>query len=213
VEGDAQMAYMKLLRIEPFGERDRRHWIAFLATQMFRTPWFVVQNLARLKETIAGKAIAYPTDVASLRRAYETLFTNDDVFANVYRLIVGRKWAIWRAATGSQFVRSDNPVVVSVDRASGTTVFYPMSPDACFVAGPELLSGEPRIVPVQRPLDEHTTDSVNRRMASSARHSVIARPEQDDAVLRANLESCLGRTWLGLTKANRFLPEYWGDLV
>jgi len=213
VEGDAQTPYMKLLRVEPLSERDRRHWIAFLATQMFRTPWFVVQNLAHLKETIGTKAITYPTDIASLRRAYETLFTNDDVFTAVYRLIVGRKWSIWRAPGRSQFVRSDNPVIVSLDRTAGTTVFYPMSPDACFVAGPEVLSGEPQIVPARRQLDDSATNEVNRRMAVSARHSVIARPEEDDAVLRGLLETCLGRRWVELKKGNRFLPEYWGDLA
>lgn len=213
VEGDAQKPYMKLLRVEPFSEQDRRHWVAFLATQLFRTPWFVVQNLAHLKETIGARPIAYPTDVASLRRAYETLFTNDDVFAAVYRLIVGRRWAIWKAAAGCQFVRSDNPVVVSADEAAGTTVFYPMSPEACFVAGPELLSGKPDMVPARRQLDEQATNTVNRRMAISARHSVIARPELDDTALRGHLESRLGRRWLELTKSNRFLPEYWGDLA
>ena len=152
VEGDAQSPYMKLLRVEPLSERDRRHWIAFLATQMFRTPWFVIQNLAHLKETIGTRSIAYPTDIASLRRAYETLFTNDDEFAAVYGFIVGRKWSIWRAHGGSKFVRSDSPIEISRDRTV-TTVFYPMSPDACFVAGPEVLSEEPQIVPAERQLN------------------------------------------------------------
>lgn len=213
VEGDAKIPYMKLLRVEPFSEPDRRHWVAFLATQLYRTPWFIVQNLSHLKQTIGAKPIAYPTDIASLRRAYETLFTNDDVFAAVYRLIVGRKWAIWRAPAGCQFVRSDNPVLVSVDRTAGTTVYYPMSPEACFVAGAEVLAGEPDMVPTQRQVDERATNEVNRRTAISARHSVIARPEADDTVLRAHLESRLGRRWIEVTKGNRFLPEYWGDLA
>ena len=50
-------------------------------------------------------------------------------------------------------------------------------------------------------------------MAMSARQTVIARPEDDDAVLRRLLEICLGRRSIELKKGNRFLPEYWGDLV
>ena len=138
IEGDAEVPYRKLLEVVPFSETDRRHWVAFLAAQMFRTPWFLVQSLAGLRDIIATRDISYPTDVASLRRAHETMFTNPDVFTMVYRLVVDRRWEIWKAPPGSQFVRSDHPVVTSTN-GTLTTVFYPLSPDRCFVAGPALV--------------------------------------------------------------------------
>ena len=95
---------------------------------MFRTPWFLVQSLAGLRDIIATRDISYPTDVASLRRAHETMFTNPDVFTMVYRLVVDRRWEIWKAPAGSQFVRSDHPVVTSTN-GTHTSVCYPLSPD------------------------------------------------------------------------------------
>ena len=79
IEGDAEIPYRKLLEVVPFSETDRRHWVAFLAAQMFRTPWFLVQSLAGLRDIVATRDISYPTDVASLRRAHETMFTNPGV--------------------------------------------------------------------------------------------------------------------------------------
>ena len=43
------------------------------------------------------------------------MFTNPDVFTMVHRLVVGRRWQIWKAPVGSQFVRSDHPVATSTN--------------------------------------------------------------------------------------------------
>jgi len=58
------------LEIAPFSETDRRSRVAFLAAQMFRTPWFLVQSLAGLRDSIPTRDTSYPTDVASPRRAH-----------------------------------------------------------------------------------------------------------------------------------------------
>jgi hypothetical protein len=212
IEGDAEAPYRKLLDVVPFSEPDRRHWVAFLAAQMFRTPWFLVLSLAGLRDVIATRDIPYPTDVASLRRAHETMFTNPDVFTMVYRLLVDRRWEIWKAPSGSQFVRSDHPVVTSTN-GKQTTVFYALSPDRCFVAGPAIAEGLPQIVPDGRAVTDAQRADVNRLMASFARDSVIAFPQTNDTALRAELEPLLGQRWLALSRARRFLPEHWGDLV
>ena len=213
VEGDARTPYMKLLNGHPFSEEDRRHWVAFLATQMYRTPWFIVQNLAVLKEFIGVRQLAYPTDTASVRRIYEGLFTDNRVFAAVYKLIGGRNWTILRAASGCQFVRSDNPAIVTADADQGRVVLYSLSPSACFAAGPQLLSETPQIVAAHRQLDETETIAVNHKMALTARRTVIARPSVDDAVLRGCLKESLGRRWIEVMKTNPFLSQYWGDLA
>lgn len=202
IEGDAEPPYRKLLEVVPFSESDRRHWVAFLAAQMFRTPWFLVQSLAGLRDIIAIRDISYPTDVASLRRAHETMFTNPDVFTMVYRLVVDRRWEIWKAPAGSQFVRSDHPVVTSTNGIQ-TSVFYALSPDRCFVAGPALAEGVPQIVPDGRAVTDAQRADVNRLMASFARKSVIASPQANDMTLRAELEPVLGQRWLALRRAKR----------
>jgi hypothetical protein len=210
IEGDAEAPYRKLLEVVPFSESDRRHWVAFLAAQMFRTPWFLVQALAGLRDIIATRDISYPTDIASLRRAHETMFANPDVFAMVYQLVVNRRWEIWKAPTGSQFIRSDHPVVISTNGPL-TTVFYPLSPDRCFVAGPALVE-EHQIVPDGRSATDGQRAEVNRLMASFARKSVIASPQTNDIALRGELEPVLGQRWLAFSRAKQFLPEHWGDL-
>ena len=212
IEGDAEAPYRKLLDVVPFSETDRRHWVAFLAAQMFRTPWFLVQSLAGLRDIIATRDISYPTDVASLRRAHETMFTNPDIFTMVYRLVVDRRWEIWKAPAGSQFIRSDHPVV-TLTTGMQTTVFYSLSPDRCFVAGPALAERLPQIVPDGRAVTDAQRADVNRLMASFARKSAIASPQADNVALRAELEPVLGQRWLALSRAKRFLPEHWGDLV
>jgi hypothetical protein len=104
------------------------------------------------------------------------------------------------------------PVVTSTNETL-TTVFYPLSPDRCFVAGPALAEELPQIVPDGRSVTDAQRAAVNRLMASFARKSVIASPQANDMALRAELEPVLGQRWLALSRARRFLPEHWGDLV
>jgi len=130
----------------------------------------------------------------------------------VYRLVVDRRWEIWKAPAGSQFVRSDHPVVTSTN-GTQTTVLYPLSPGRCFVAGPALAEDVPQIVPDGRAVTDGQRADVNSLMASFARKSVMASPQSNDIALRAELEPALGKRWLELSRAKRFLPEHWGDLT
>jgi hypothetical protein len=90
---------------------------------------------------------------------------------------------------------------------------YPLSPDRCFVAGPALAEGLPQIVPEGRAVTDARRADVNRLMASFTRTTAIASPQANDMALRAELEPVLGQRWLALSRAKRFLPEHWGDLV
>ena len=92
-------------------------------------------------------------------------------------------------------------------------MFYALSPDRCFVAGPARAEGLPHIVPDGRAVTDAQRADVNRLVASFARESVIASPQANDTALRAELEPFLGQRWLTLSRAKRFLPEHWGDLV
>lgn len=213
VECDAKIPYSKLLQTIPLSEGDRRQWIAFLVVQLFRTPSFLLKNLPTMRAVIESRGMNYPTDTAALRRLYETLFTNDDVFAWFYRLIVGRRWEMWNSPTESQFVRADNPVVINGSVTSDTwQLVYPMSPSRCFVAGPADVEDPTAVAPANRNLTEAEVFSVNERLARRARRTVIAKLMTDDSRLRVMLESAIGKGGIDSGWLGEMFPEYWGDL-
>jgi len=213
IEGDAGTVYKKLLEMIPITEADRRHWVAFLAAQLFRTPAFILKHLPRLKTFIESRGIEYSTDVASLRRAYETLFTDNRVFAFVYRLVVGRQWEIWSTANCAEFLRSDDPVAIEGSIAAGDwRLVYPMTPMKCFVAGPGKHTDQAGVVPLTRQLDVTEVEWVNRLIAATARRSVIGRPRSDDAEVCRNIENSLCSHWEALSAIGPIFDEHWGDL-
>ena len=213
IEGDAKVPYTKLLSIIPLSENERRCWIAFLVTQILRTPSSILKILPRLKRFIETEDIAFPVTTDKLRQVYETIFTNNDIFAEFYRLITGYQWELWSAPVNGQFIRSDDPILIcgSADRGSWQLV-YPMSPDKCFVAGPSKIENAPSVVPRNGELDDVRLRRINERIARSARRSVIARPVEDDSTLRMLLNSALG----GLDQTSgwqqRLFPEFWGPI-
>jgi hypothetical protein len=215
IEGDAQQPYSKLLSVVPLTENERRRWIAFLIAQRLRTPRSIRVQLVGLKRLILQRRIPYSTKVADLRAAYETLFTNNDVFAHFYRLVDARAWQIWRAASGTHFLRSDEPLLIlgSVNR-SNWQLIYPLSPRRCFVVGPASRADETaaRIVPFSRLLSDVETAETNRRVARSARLSVIARPVEDDQAVWELLSAHLGDQEPASTDLEESLLEYWKPL-
>jgi hypothetical protein len=205
VEGDAKTSYDNLLDIIPLGEHDRRCWVAFLIVQLFRTPAFIAKNLPALKAVIESKGIEYPSDIASLRRAYETLFTNNDVFASYYKTLTGLKWKLLTAPPGSQFIRADEPILTQGSINTKTwKLVYPMTPSKCFVVGPE--AADPFVVvPENQKIDEATINRMNESLAKVARKTVIAQPSNGDSKLRAVLQPSLGARW---SQRNWLLGEY-----
>lgn len=87
------------------------------------------QSPAEAKKIIERDGIDYPTDIASpsLRRAYETLFTNNHIFESFYKLICGHEWRIWLAPhAGGKFIRGDMPVLVDGTTEKSTwMLIYP----------------------------------------------------------------------------------------
>src|SRR5262249_53379475 len=152
---DAKVPYTKLLNIIPLSEKERRCWIAFLITQMLRTPSFMLKLLPRLKGFIESRQIAFSTITGSLRQAYETLFTNNDVFAEFYRLITASQWELWGAPANGQFIRSDEPILIYGSAEHGSwQLIYPMTPGRCFVAGPDKVGNAAAVVPRNCQLDD-----------------------------------------------------------
>lgn len=216
IEGDARLSYGKLLNMVPLTEQDRRHWVAFMIAQLFRTPRATVRQLRGLRDVILRERLAYATDVGSLRQAFETLFTNNAIFAHFYRLFRDMEWGLWRASAGANFVRSDEPIAVVRDALEGRLQFiYPMSPDRCLVIGPRASPSDEtmRIVPMGRDLSFIETMHVNATLARNARSSVLARVNTDDAELRSVLESHLAAGDDERSALDDLAFEFWGDLA
>lgn len=211
-EGDAKTSYTKLLNTIPLTEDDRRTWIAFLIAQRFRTPRAIRAHLVGLKRIILRDGINYSTHIADLRAAYETLFSNKEVFAHFYRLITGRAWHIWRASPGGYFLRSDEPVLIaaSLERKEWQ-LLYSLTPRQCFVVGPDRppQGVAARIVPSTRELSSLETTELNRRVARSARLSAIGPPVVDDQSVRELLNTVLGEFDETAIDLEQSLLSYW----
>jgi uncharacterized protein DUF4238 len=214
IETDAQRPYNKLLDVVPLNEKERRCWIAFLLTQMLRTPSFVLRILPALKGYIKRQEIIFPVDPASLRQVYETLFSNNDLYTEFYQLITAGRWELWTAPLSNFFIRGDNPVVVVGGAIADATfpLLYPMTPAKCFVVSTKRASDPMAVVPENRNLTEADVQVVNRRIANAARRSVIA-PLHDDAALKLLLKDALAPLRSTSDWRARLFPEFWGPVV
>jgi hypothetical protein len=215
IEGDAERSYSKLLQVVPLNEADRRHWIAFLIAQRLRTPRAIRWQLAGLRRIIRRDHLSYSTSIASLRAVYETVFTNNVVFARFYELLMSREWQLWRAPISGYFIRSDEPVSITGSLESREwQLIYPMSPKVCFAVGPAKASQDTarRIVPSGRTLSYSEMRSLNHKIARSARLSVIGPPLDDDSDLRDQLTVSLGMADVESLDLEQSLIEYWGAL-
>jgi hypothetical protein len=210
-ESDGERADTKLLEMIPLTEKEHRCWIAFLLAQLLRTPSFALRILPALKQHIKREEIMFRVDTGSLRQAYETLFSNNDLYAEFHRLITGGVWELWSAPAWARFIRGDNPVIVHGSTAHGTwQLHYPMTPAKCFVVGGEKVS---EAVPRTRVLSESDVRMVNHRIARGARRSVIAQPVDEDSDMKLLLEDALPQSpAVGDWQAQVF-PEFWGPVA
>ena len=212
VEGDAGAAYKKLLKMIPLNEDETRQWVAFIAVQCFRTPGFILSHLPRVGGFISEQGIDFPTDTGSLRRAYETLFSNNRVFAEMYRRLVSRRWEMWSVTSNIGFVRADEPVLTTSAVGDNWRLIYPMSPTHCFVAGPAGAETPRHVVPHLRVLNEQEESQLNLELAASSRRSVIAKPQANDLDLRALLAHGMRRRARSSQDSGASTHEFWGGI-
>jgi hypothetical protein len=174
IEGDAREPYDKLANTVPLNDIEMRRWVAFLVSQLIRTPRFMRMILHRQKAWIEQSGFNYPMSPAHLGRAFETLFQNNDFYAAFYRLVVSHAWAVMSAADSLTFLKGDNPVVLTGRKADTTwRLAYPLTPTRCFIAGPALEDEPGRIIPRQHRLTEAETAAVNAATCRFAETSVI----------------------------------------
>jgi hypothetical protein len=207
IEGDARGPYQKLVDVIPLNEMEERRWVAFLIAQYIRTPRFMRTSVKWQREWIERTGFPYSTSPAHLGRAFETLFTNNDLYASSHRLITGRAWEVVQAAKGLTFLKGDNPAVITGSAGDGTwRMLYPLTPTRCFVAGPVRESEPSRIVPHQRQLSDAETVALNVATCSFAEASVIGGSYADRIDPRPIIEAHLAK---GRADAFAELP-LWG---
>lgn len=151
LEGDATQPIQMLLDMRPLNDPQRSAFVGFLIIQMLRNPGFIEANKNALAPVIAESGHGHDPTMA--RRAYETLFQNNELYDQFARPIMWSRWAI---------VKSEKPVFVLPDRFSvhrslgdGLRMIVPLTPKACFAT---LLDREeekdiiPHYLPADQPL-------------------------------------------------------------
>lgn len=210
LERDGREPFRKLAQTIPLSDLERRFWIAFLATQLLRTPREMTRLMEGTKAFIATSGTAYPTDPAHLARVFETLFTENQVYAQFHKLIIGRTWRILVAASDTSFLKGDNPVALSGSTATGDwSLLYPLTPKKAFLAGPELTSKEPDLFPERLVLDAKQTAGFNAILCGAAETSVISVHGAVGPELQQIIKTRLGGK---RRSANQPLPHWGVDL-
>lgn len=214
IEGDAKTAYDKLINTIPLNDNDRLFWIAFLASQIFRTPSFILKHLSQLKRFVEESDLNFPPNTINLRRAYEYLFEDNRVFDGFYRQVTAYQWELWRLSPEMQFIRSDDPVVICGSPKLGTwQLIYPMTPHHCFVVGPNKVGTTNNLIPTTRKIDEGQLQTINGIIAERARKSVIGKSTIDDSQLLILLDKTLCTASTSSNWQTKLFPEFWGPIV
>ena len=125
------------------------------------------------------------------------------------RQAVGRRWEMCSTVPNPGFVRPDEPVLVTSAGGGGWRLIYPMTPDYCFVAGPDGAETPRPVVPHVRAIDEHGLSQLNLQLAASSRRTVIARHQNDDSALRALLAPGMRRRTFRTRGSS---DEFWGRI-
>lgn len=209
LESQAATAIRKVLEVIPLSTQERKQLITFLIAQWLRTPAFILTHMSGLKRIIHERGIAYGTDIASLRRAFESAFENDALYSMLYRTLDVRSWRILVAPDDEGFIKPDSSVVIA---GRNTNIYYPITPKKCLHIGPDLAGEYSPVIPLNRQLTTEQLGRTNAILASFAFESAITSPQFD----RAELRSIVGR-WFGSSKPIREARRssafrYWGPL-
>ncbi len=193
LESDAKAPYEKLLKGLPLNGLEVRSWITFLIIQYLRNPAFIRPHVAGVMEQIQGQVSEFWTRPESMKRAYETLFNNSELYTYFYREIERRPWTVLAVPDDEFFIMSDAPLVLNAGlNDPKASIFYPLSPERCFVAEPLT---EERSWPLKmRPyrLQKGEAEKLNILLALNAYQCVISRVQDDSPNLRDMLARHLG---------------------
>jgi len=188
VDDDGARSRDKIIAVRPLTDLDKRRWIAFLIVQMLRTPAFMRQLTENTKRILPDIAPDYPSTPGALKTAYETLFTNNDVYTRFHEMIAPRTWTVLRAPTGSGFIRPDSTILVEGNiRDSTWRLAYPMTPRKVFLVGPGMGGGYDQDFVKSIETSPNSVVDLNRRFARSANSSVLVHANDYTDTMRSLL--------------------------
>ncbi|MEO9515446.1 MAG: DUF4238 domain-containing protein [Paracoccaceae bacterium] len=129
LEGDAKRSVEMLLDTRPPNGSQREAFVGFLIIQMLRNPHFIEVIEKSIAPIIAD--CRHNDDPTMARRAYETLFQNNELYDRLARPIMLSRWAIVKLKT-PVFVLPDR-FGIQEDLGDGLRMIVPLTPKACFV--------------------------------------------------------------------------------
>ena len=172
LEGDAKQPIRMLLNMCPLNDPQRKAFVGFLIIQMLRNPSY----MEAFERGIAPVVIesGYYHDPTMVRRAYESIFQNNDLYDHFARPIMWSQWAI---------VKSDEPVFVLPDTFSihndlgdGLRMIVPLTPNYCFVT---LLDREKekRLVPHPVSVNNALARRISATLISQSISGFVSHPD------------------------------------
>ena len=156
LEGDVKRPIEMLLEMIPLNAPQREALVGFLVVQVLRNPYTMSALHKSLGPVI--DELGYGDNPEMPRKAYESLYRNNEFYHRIASPVMRSSWAI---------VRSERPVFVLPDTfcvrvgaMDGMRLIVPLTPTFCFVTLPSL-EQEKRIVPFRVRSDEQ----LGRRLA------------------------------------------------
>ena len=163
LEGDAKRPIEMLLETLPLNAPQREALVGFLVIHVLRNPYFIAA-LQRASAPVIAE-LGYGDDAEMPRKAYESLYRNNDFYDRIARPVMWSPWAI---------VRSERPVFVLPDTfaARATTqddmrLIAPLTPTTCFVTLPGS-EREKEIVPRNVRADEDLSRQISLALIRAA---------------------------------------------
>ena len=132
LDGDAKRPIEMLLETRPLNSPQREALVGFLVIQFLRNPYTIAALQQAITPVIAE--LGHGADPEMPRKAYESLYRNNEFYHRMAAPLMWSPWAI---------VRSERPVFVLPDtfakRAAtqdGTRLIAPLTPTTCLVTLP-----------------------------------------------------------------------------
>ena len=181
LEGDARRPIEMLLATHPLNEPQRQSLVGFLVIHFLRNPYFI-QALEQALTPVIAK-LGHAEDTEMPRKAYESLYRNDEFYHRIANTMRMSPWAI---------VRSDQPVFVLPDTFAARTsrledmrLIAPLTPYACFVTLPGR-EREKRIVPYSMRADDDLGRRISETLVQASFKEFLSHPDFEPSVGGAN---------------------------
>lgn len=172
LEGDAKKPIEMLLNTRPLNGPQRESLVGFLIIQILRNPFFADRLREQMIPVIAE--LGYGDDPEMAAKAYETLFSNNDLYHQLAHPVMWSRWAL---------IRPPRPVFVlpdtfgaRADLGDGMRLIAPLTPTVCFVTLPGR-EQEKRIVPSWLTVDEVLARRISSVLIGSAAREFVSHPD------------------------------------